>query len=97
MKALETGDSRALSAALDDRLHQPYRRKMINGYDKVRETALSLGCDGFIISGSGSTCLCIGGGEDFPQRIGKALAQFENNWQVYPLTVDSLGAAVIEE
>lgn len=97
LKALETGDRRAMAAAFDDRLHQPYRRKMIIGYDQVRDAALSLGCDGFVISGSGSTCLCIGGEADFPRQIQKALAQFKNNWQAYPLTVDSAGAAVIEE
>lgn len=97
LKGLETGDRAALAAALDDRLHQPYREHMIKGYSQVRKKALELGCDGFIISGSGSTCLCIGGNENFAEDMQEALLPFEGNWQVYPLKVDMEGATIILE
>ena len=97
LKGLETNDREALQAALDDKLHQPYRFHMIDQYSDVRETALSLGCDGFVISGSGSTCLCVGGGQDFPHKMESAPKNFRNNWKVYPLEVDTEGAKIIGE
>lgn len=97
LKGLEKADMKAIAAAADDKLHQPYRIHMIDQYNKVRDTALSLGCAGFVISGSGSTCLCIGGDEAFPEKMKEALKGFRNDWKVYPLAVDMEGAKVIQE
>ena len=46
LRALETGDMRAVSAAMDDRLHQPYRAPLIDEYEDVRAlcAALRRGC-----------------------------------------------------
>ena len=97
LKALETGDRDAISAALDDRLHQPYRKKMIDEYDEVRGAALAEGCDGFIISGSGSTCLCVGGDKEFARRLQEKLKSLKHSWKVYPLEIDECGARLFEE
>lgn len=97
LKALETGDEKALAASLDDRLHQPYRKKMIDEYDKVREAALSSGCAGFVISGSGSTCLCVGGNSSFPEMMKEIVSSYNNKWEVLPLKVDMEGAAIVQE
>ncbi len=95
LKALETGDERALSVALDDRLHQPYRKSLIPGFDDIRALAIDNGAAGLIISGSGSTLLAVGGGEDLKDRLKEALAPFKGNWQVMNLSVDTEGAKVI--
>ena len=97
LKAFETGDERVLSYALDDKLHQPYRAAMIPQYEEIRSTALGLGCCGFVISGSGSTLLAIGGDEGFAARMEKAMQKFDNNWRVIPLKVDTVGAVITEE
>ena len=36
LRALETGDMRAVSAAMDDRLHQPYRAPLIDEYEEEK-------------------------------------------------------------
>ena len=95
LKALETGDERALSVALDDRLHQPYRKSLIPGFDDIRALAIENGAAGLIISGSGSTLLAVGGEEDLKDRLKEALAPFKGNWQVMTLSVDTEGAKVI--
>ena len=94
LKALETGDGKALAAALDDRLHQPYRKTLIPGFDGIREAAVRNGAAGLVISGSGSTLLAVGGGEDFKDRMKEELKTFEGDWQVMTLGVDSVGAEV---
>ena len=94
LKALETGDRKALSLALDDRLHQPYRKKLIPGFDGIKNAAEENGAAGLVISGSGSTLLAVGGGEDFAEKMKEALMSFKGNWQVMDLKVDLDGAKV---
>ena len=95
LKALETGDRKALSFALDDRLHQPYRKALIPGFDEIKALAVKNGAAGLVISGSGSTLLAVGGGEDFKDRMKEALKAFPGNWQIMNLSVDSEGAKEI--
>lgn len=53
--ALLCEDPDALRASLQDRLHQPYRRKLIREYDAIERLVMDDGAFGMIISGSGST------------------------------------------
>lgn len=57
VRALETGERLWLKAALDDRVHQPYRFSLIAGYERVRAAAMMAGADGLVISGAGPTLL----------------------------------------
>ena len=92
LKALETGDEEALAVALDDRLHQPYRKSLIPGFDEIRAIALENGAAGLVISGSGSTLLAVGGRDDLALSMEEALKGFPGNWKVLPLSVDAGGA-----
>lgn len=53
--ALLREDPDALRASLQDRLHQPYRRKLIREYDAIERLVMDDGAFGMIISGSGSS------------------------------------------
>jgi len=46
-----------LSIAMKDKLHQPFRRHLISGYDKFEKTGYENGALGVCISGSGPTIL----------------------------------------
>lgn len=59
VRALQTGNSDWLRAALQDRLHQPYRQALIQGYEAVRAAALEAGAWGVVISGAGPTMLAL--------------------------------------
>lgn len=96
LKALEYGDDPLITAALDDRLHQPYRARLIHDYERVRSLALDAGCTAFYISGSGSACMCVYRGETFPARMEKLVAELPHNWRPLPLTIDYDGAALLE-
>ncbi len=96
LKALENGDPELLATGLQDRLHQPYRRGLIDGYDRAEKLAHELGAEGVCISGAGSTILCISSDSSFGTRIEKAAASAFPGWQVLPLLPDMTGAAIIE-
>ena len=59
LRGLETGKEDWLKEALQDKLHQPYRRSLIKGYDSVYSAALSAGAYGMVISGAGPTLLAL--------------------------------------
>lgn len=46
-----------LKSACQDRLHEPYRGKLIPGYEQLRQETLEAGANGVAISGSGPTVL----------------------------------------
>lgn len=58
-RGLETGDTALIAAANDDRLQEPYRRKLIPDYDVIRATCLEGGAKTIWISGSGSTLMAV--------------------------------------
>lgn len=59
VRGLQTGQPNWLKAALQDRIHQPYREILIPGYEQVRSAALTAGAFGLVISGAGPTLLAL--------------------------------------
>jgi homoserine kinase len=59
LRGLETGNGDWLKAALQDKLHQPYRKGLIQGYDAVKAAAIAAGAYGMVISGAGPTLLAL--------------------------------------
>jgi len=59
LQGLQQGSPELLRAGLQDRLHQPYRRGLIPGYDLVERAALAAGAYGMVISGAGPTLLAL--------------------------------------
>ncbi|MBD2384016.1 homoserine kinase [Cylindrospermum sp. FACHB-282] len=62
LRGLQTGKGEWLSAALQDKLHQPYRQALIPGYDAVNAAAVAAGAYGMVISGAGPTLLALTNG-----------------------------------
>jgi homoserine kinase len=95
VRGLETGRGGWLRAALQDRLHQPYRQALIPGYDAVRSAAMAAGAFGMVISGAGPTLLAL---VESPQATAVEAAMADA-WmvegiitQVRSLSVDTQGA-----
>ena len=59
VRALETGNQNWLRCALQDKIHQPYRQSLIQGYEAVQQAALNAGAYGMVISGAGPTLLAL--------------------------------------
>lgn len=100
LRGLETGRSGWLRAALQDRLHQPYRQALIPGYQAVQTAAVEAGAYGLVISGAGPTLLALVS----PNYSAAVAATIKNTWaeqgisaQVQPLQVDSQGAIALAQ
>jgi homoserine kinase len=59
LRGLETGTADWLKSALHDRIHQPYRQRLIKGYEAVQRGAIGAGAYGMVISGAGPTLLAL--------------------------------------
>lgn len=100
VRGLETGKEDWIKAALQDRLHQPYRQALIPGYEAVHTAALAAGALGMVISGAGPTLLAL---VEATQAAVVAKAM-EEAWQqqgitaqVRSLSLDTQGARSLGE
>ncbi len=95
LKALELGDEKLLRNAMQDRIHQPYRKKLIRDYDQIEALVRTTGA-AFCLSGAGPTLLCITRNKDLEEKLGKKLhAVTSADWQMLPLHVEFQGAHVL--
>ena len=95
LKALELGDEKLLRNAMQDRIHQPYRKGMIRDYDRIEGLIRTTGA-AFCLSGAGPTLLCITRNPGLEARLAEKLPQItEANWQLLPLHLEFEGARVI--
>jgi homoserine kinase len=98
LRGLETNNRQWLKFALDDRLHQPYRKSLILGYDLMREKAIAAGAYGLVISGAGPSLLAL-----TDQSVSEAVSLIiQQTWQsmgvkvdVRSLSLDCQGARII--
>lgn len=95
LRGLQTGKGEWLKAALQDKLHQPYRQALIPGYDAVNAAAIAAGAYGMVISGAGPTLLALA---DVSQAhaveaaMASAWQDVGINAQVRSLALDTQGA-----
>ena len=94
LRALENGDAETISVALRDKLHQPFRRTLIPGFDEAEALAHDCGCVAFFLSGAGPTLLCLSADPDFDEKLASRLSQLPGHWQQLPLPVDHEGIIV---
>jgi len=95
--ALLTGDAALLPAALDDRLHQPHRAKLLPGFAEVVTAAGEAGAYGAVLAGSGSTVAAFtppGRAERVGEAMRQAFARHSVAAEVRTVHVDTHGATV---
>lgn len=84
VRGLETGQGDWLRVAMDDKIHQPYRKSLIQGYDAVRQAALDAGAYELAISGAGPTLLAL---TDPPHTDG-VVSAMTDAWTAYNVAVE---------
>jgi len=72
--ALAQGRPELLRHALTDRLHQPYRRHLVPGFEKVTAAATGAGAYGAVLSGSGPTVAALAPPAS-AQGVGEAMVE----------------------
>lgn len=95
IKALERGDRQLMRIALEDKLHQPYRTKLIQGFETAEAAAKKLDAMGICISGAGSTLLCIADRPEFSAEMKEALKESLPGWKVLGVKPDLQGVKMI--
>ena len=95
LKALELGDEKLLRNAMQDRLHQSYRKSLIPDFDAIQALIRTTGA-AFCLSGAGPTLLCITQDPQLEEKLARKLpAVTQANWDMLPLHVEFQGARVI--
>ena len=94
VSALATGRNDLIFQGLKDRVHQPYRGRLIPDYDRIMEIGKKCGALGLYLSGAGSTIMCIVNGDpkNFVFKMESHLSKLPNNWRAIPLQPDYEGA-----
>lgn len=96
IRGLETGNADWLSAALTDRIHQPYRQQLIPGYSDVERAVIAAGGYGMVISGAGPTLLALSTTDRAPAvavAMSEAWATQQIEATAQTLAIDVRGAA----
>lgn len=95
IKALELGDRDMLAPCLEDKLHQPFRFALINGYDTAAELARIHGAWGMCISGAGSTLLCVCDDAAFADKLRPDIERALPDWRVISVLPENDGCAIL--
>ena len=84
-----------LHNAMQDRLHQNYRKSLIPDYEKIEAFVRTTGA-AFCLSGAGPTLLCITQDPKLEEKLANKLPSITKaNWQILPLHVDFQGARIL--
>jgi homoserine kinase len=94
--AFEKRDAGLLGAACDDRLHQPYRKALIPGYDEVMDAARRGGAAAAWLSGAGPTLMALTSGAESAETLASAMAPVlaerpEGSWRHLRLSAETSG------
>lgn len=94
LASLQAGRSDTLPAALDDRLHQPYRLKLFPWLPDVAAAARAAGALGCVLSGAGPALLAVvaGDGEGVARAMEGALKKAGVEGSARAFGVDTAGA-----
>jgi homoserine kinase len=87
----------ALAAALDDRLHQPYRRALFPWMESVGAAARGAGALGCVLSGAGPSLLALvaGDGAAVARAMEQALRAAGVQGKAQAYMVDTVGATIV--
>lgn len=96
VQALQAGDYKMLAQTMQDRLHQPYRRMLIRGYDDVERAAIDSGAAAVVLSGAGPSLAAFTdhGHTQIAQAMRDAFAAHRIDCRTFVLPVDQYGVRV---
>lgn len=96
--AMASGDMDMLKYAVQDKMHQSYRKVYIDGFDDIMKTSYECGSRATYLSGSGPTIVSVID-KDYDEFADKMHGFFKENshqWMCKVLDVDNVGSVVSE-
>lgn len=95
IRAIEDGNAELIKIAMEDKIHQPYRFKLIDGVDDARAIALECGAATMCISGAGSTLLVVGDSAELYEKLSVKIPERFPGWKVLHMQLDTVGVQII--
>jgi len=97
--SMMTGNLDNLRVAMDDAIHQPYRKTLIRGYDEIFKAACENGSKAEYLSGAGPTLMAVitdDTAERFEKNMKAVLAELPDKWEL-KLLKPEMNGAIVEE
>lgn len=95
VSALINGDDSAVNIAMNDRLHEPFRKKFIKGFDLIKEEAYNNKAIASFLSGAGPTIMILSKGEDLLIKKMREVLNKENlTYDILELNLDMNGVLI---
>lgn len=96
--AMSAGNNSLLKYACKDCFHENYRSKLIKGFNEVREEVYRVGAIASYLSGAGPTIMTMftADAEDALENIKQFLIKNNLSWDIHELSIDTVGAVIIE-
>lgn len=95
IEGLRTGKEKYLKQGFRDRIHENYRKLAMKDFPQIKKIAMKNGALAIVLSGSGSSILCISyknRQDNFEAGVKKELPA---NWSIRPVKVDYRGAHIL--
>ena len=98
--SIVSGNIDNLRVAMDDAIHQPYRKTLIRGYDEIFAAAKKYGSKAEYLSGAGPTLMAVITDDikaSFETEMKKVLEALPDKWELKLLKPDMRGAVIETE
>lgn len=97
--SIMSGKYENIRAAVGDKLHQRYRKRLIPRMDELFRCCYANGALGVYLSGAGPTIVAIvhRDNQTFEEAMNEVLSQRMRNWKLYMLKADNRGAIVCKK
>lgn len=88
----------ALKYAVEDRLHQDFRKESVSHFDDIKQKSYEIGAKATYLSGSGPTIVSLisENYSEFEREMSEYLATLDGKWSIKICTIDNVGAILKE-
>lgn len=99
ISSLQNNSLESLRFAIDDKLHQPYRKRFIPDIEKIFDESYENGAKGCYMSGAGPTLIAVLDSKtgEFCTKMESYFEKLNSSWDIIPLEVNKTGAEVFVE
>lgn len=98
VEAMRSGDMELLRYAVEDKMHQQYRKSYIDGFDEIVDMTYKCGARATYLSGSGPTIVSIIDNDyfKFTDKMSAFFSENSHKWTCKVLDVDNVGSVLSE-
>lgn len=95
LRGFEYNNKELIKVSIEDVLHQPYRKGLIDEYEDVVKVCNDCNGHAVYLSGAGPTIMCISDEAGNKGFLENSTVEFRNSWKVRELKIDKEGIQII--